>query len=79
MKKYVRDILNDLKQSKNSRDFIPEIPQASTDAKTVDLNAPEEAPLPEDLNNQEPSLDPEERVRQLDWQAQEDEVRETLG
>jgi hypothetical protein len=34
--------------------------------------------VPEDLNNQELSKNPEQRVRQLDFQAQEDEERETL-
>ena len=35
-------------------------------------------PLPGDLNNQELSDDPAERVKQLDYQAQKDEERETL-
>jgi hypothetical protein len=40
---------------------------------------PRPAPVvPQDLNNQELSRNPEERVRQLDFQAQEDEERETL-
>jgi len=33
-------------------------------------------PVPEDLSNQELSDDPLERVRQLDFQAQQDEERE---
>ncbi len=57
MKKYIRDILNDL-------------------AKKQDPAPP--PPVPEDLNNQELSKNPEQRVRQLDFQAQEDEERETL-
>jgi len=36
------------------------------------------APVPEDLNNQELSSDPDQRVRQLDFQAQEAEERERL-
>jgi hypothetical protein len=79
MKKYVRDILDDLKQPKNNRDFIPPVPKASTDAATVDLNAPEAPPTPDDLENQELSLDPAVRVQQLDQQAQDDEERETLA
>lgn len=39
---------------------------------------PPPPPVPEDLNNQELSQDPEQRVRQLDYQAQKDEERETL-
>jgi hypothetical protein len=40
---------------------------------------PPPAPVvPGDLNNQELSKNPEARVRQLDYQAQEDEERETL-
>jgi len=35
-------------------------------------------PLPQDLNNQILSKDPSQRVRQLDFQAQQDEERETL-
>lgn len=34
-------------------------------------------PVPEDLNNQELSNDPAERVRQLDYQAQKDQERES--
>lgn len=34
--------------------------------------------VPEDLENQKLSSDPEERVKQLAFQAQQDEERETL-
>jgi hypothetical protein len=34
--------------------------------------------VPQDLENQDLSPNPEERVKQLDFQAQEDEERETL-
>jgi hypothetical protein len=37
---------------------------------------PQEAP--EDLENQDLSSNPKERVKQLDFQAQQDEERETL-
>lgn len=57
MKKYIRDLLSDLKKKQDP---------------------PPEKPVPEDLNNQELSKDPDQRVRQLDYQAQEDEIRETL-
>ncbi len=51
MKKYIREILDDLKRKKN-----PVVPQ--------------------DLENQELSKDPAQRVRQLDFQAQQAEERE---
>ena len=35
--------------------------------------------VPEDLNNQTLSQDPQQRMRQLDYQAQKDEERETLS
>jgi hypothetical protein len=34
--------------------------------------------MPQDLENQNLSPNPEERVKQLDQQAQDDEIRETL-
>jgi hypothetical protein len=35
--------------------------------------------VPRDLNNQTLSKDPQQKVRQLDYQAQKDEERETLS
>lgn len=35
--------------------------------------------MPQDLENQVLSKDPQQRVRQLDYQAQKDEERETLS
>ena len=64
MKKYIREMLDDLRKEH--------------EAKTVKLDAPPAPALPEDLENQELSADPVERVRQLDQQAQDAEVRETL-
>lgn len=78
MKKYIREILDDLQPKKDGRDFIPPVAPSPTDGKTAYLNPPPEPPLPEDLNNQELSADPEERLEQLDYQAQENEERETL-
>lgn len=75
MKKYIREMLNDLRR-KASRDFIPPIPKPSTDAPVVDLNAAPEPVAPADLANQELSEDPLERVRQLDFQAQKSEERQ---
>jgi hypothetical protein len=59
MKKYIRDMIDDLRR------------------KTVKLDKPPEPALPGDLNNQILSDDPLERVRQLDFQAQKDEERES--
>lgn len=61
MKKYIREMIDDLTRRKN-KDYVPPVP-----------------PAPEDLANQELSSDPLQRVRQLDFQAQQDEERETLG
>jgi hypothetical protein len=77
MKQYIRDIINDLKKPRE-QGFTPEIPETPEGGKTVYLDPPKVAPVPEDLNNQEPSADKEERVKQLDYQAQKDEERETL-
>lgn len=52
MKKYIREMLDDLRRKKN--------PVA-----------------PEDLDNQELSKDPAQRVRQLDYQAQKSQERQT--
>ena len=40
-----------------------------------ELKAHKQPALETDLNNQAPSSDPAERLRQLDWQAQKDEER----
>jgi hypothetical protein len=59
MKKYIREILTDLKLTSG--------------------NAKLEPPHPQDLNNQILSKDPQQRVRQLDQQAQQSEERQTLS
>ena len=76
MKKYIREMLHDLTR-KNNKDYIPPVPETSTEGPSVDLNAPPEAALPGDLDNQKLSKSPQERTRQLDFQAQENEERET--
>lgn len=76
MKKYIRDMIDDLQRAKK-KDFLPPVPTSPTDGKTNFLTPPPEPPMPEDLTNQELSKDPHERVRQLDYQAQKDEERET--
>jgi hypothetical protein len=58
MKKYIREMLNDLKGGK----------KAGVTPQTA---------LPEDLSNQELSKDSEEKVKQLDYQAQQSELRQT--
>lgn len=55
MKKYIRQILDDLNKKRKDPPVVPD-----------------------DLNNQDLSKNPEERVRQLDFQAQELEEQETL-
>jgi hypothetical protein len=78
MKQYIRDIMDDLNQA-GDKDFVPTLPQTPTGGKIVYLDPPKLEPLPDDLDNQDLSSDPQERVEQLDYQAQENEERETLG
>ena len=75
MKKFIRQMIDDL-QRKNERDFIPPIPKPSSGGPVTDLNASPEPVMPNDLDNQELSDDPLERIRQLDFEAQLDEERE---
>ena len=75
MKKYIREMLGDLRR-KNTKDYIPPIPQPSTSAPVDDLDVPPAPPVPADLENQELSDDPLERIRQLDFQAQKSEERQ---
>jgi hypothetical protein len=63
MKKYIRNMLEDLKKKHDEKDPLPPVVSQV---------------VPQDLENQDLSSNPEERVRQLDQQAQDDEVRETL-
>jgi hypothetical protein len=69
MRKYIREMLQDLtgRRSAAGKSTIPSIPKAP---------APDPA-MPGDLNNQELSKDPLQRTRQLDYQAQRDEERQT--
>lgn len=66
MKKYIREMLDDLRK-KNAPAATP----------AVNLDSPAEPALPTDLENQILSDNSLERVRQLDFQAQSDEERET--
>jgi hypothetical protein len=76
MRKYIREMLREL-TGKKDKSYIPPIPKASGDASTVDLNAPAQAALPGDLNNQELSKNPLQRTKQLDYQAQKNDERES--
>ncbi|MBV8846994.1 MAG: hypothetical protein JO307_29655 [Bryobacterales bacterium] len=69
MKKYIRAVLDDLRSGK--KDYFPPVPKPSKRAKTIDLDVPPAPVIATDLDNQELSKDPEEMVRQLDWQAQQ--------
>ena len=75
MKKYIREMLDDLR-GKSTKDYVPPIPKPSTNAPEIDLNAGAEPALPTDLENQDLSDDPLERVRQLDFQAQQSQERQ---
>ena len=72
MKKYIREMIDDL-QGRKKKDYIPPVPQPAADAKTVSLDAPPAPVLPEDLSNQVLSDDPLQRVRQMDFQARQQE------
>jgi hypothetical protein len=76
MKTYIREMINDLRR-KGKRDFIPSIPKVSASGPVTDLNASPLPAVPADLQNQELSSDPLERIKQLDFEAHADEVRET--
>ena len=78
MKKSIREILDDLHRKRDQRDFIPPVRKSPKDAAVKDLTPAPEPVVPDDLENQELSPDEAERVRQLDFQAQENEERETL-
>lgn len=75
MKKYIREMINDLKRSK--KDFIPEVPKGAATESVTDLSPAPQPALPGDLSNQELSKDNEEKVKQLDFQAQQSERLQT--
>jgi hypothetical protein len=76
MRKYIREMLQDLVGRKD-KSYIPPIPKVSGDPTSVDLNPPPEPAMPGDLENQILSKNPKERTQQLDFQAQQNEERET--
>jgi hypothetical protein len=77
MKTYIRQMIDDLKRQRE-KDRIPPVPSSPTDGKTAYLDPPPQEPVAEDLNNQILSGNPLELEEQLDFQAQENEERETL-
>jgi hypothetical protein len=70
MKTYIREMIDDLRRE-HTNDAAPAVPAVPEPPQTGEPAAT----LPEDLNNQELSENPEERLRQLDFQAQKDEER----
>lgn len=78
MKKYIREMLDDLRK-KHHKDYVPPVPKPEPKAPTTDLAVPPEPPTPYDLENQILSKNPEERVRQFDFQAQQSEEEQTIG
>jgi hypothetical protein len=67
MKKYIREMIDDLKHSKG-KGFVPAVVKGT--------KASEKA-LPDDLSNQVLSTNAEERVKQLDYQVQQSERLQT--
>jgi hypothetical protein len=76
MKKYIREMIDDLKHSK-AKEFVPAGSKGKKENPVVDLTPPPQAALPDDLSNQVLSKNAEERVKQLDYQAFESERLQT--
>ena len=74
MKTYIRNMIDDLRRE-HTKNGPPTVPATPIAPETFEPAPPPEATLPEDLNNQELSSDPEERLRQEDFQAQKNEER----
>jgi hypothetical protein len=68
MKKHIREMIDDLKHSKANKDFVPPV---------ADLTPPPAPVVPDDLSNQVLSKNAEEKVKQLDYQAFENERLQT--
>lgn len=75
MKKHIREMIEDLKNSKG-KDFVPAAPAAKEDPMAL-MSPPPEAAVPDDLSNQVLSKNAEEKVKQLDYQAFESERLQT--
>lgn len=68
MRTYIREMIDDFRRRQTKKAKPP----------TIDLTPPPAPVLPKDLENQILSTDPAERVRQLDFQAQEQEEGKPL-
>jgi len=77
MKKYIREMIDDLKHSKANKDFVPPVPKGAGKESVADLTPPPAPVVPDDLSNQVLSNNAEEKVRQLDYQAFESERLQT--
>jgi hypothetical protein len=77
MKKYIREMIDDLKRPKENKEYIPPVPPGPKEDPVKELTPPPESALPNDLSNQILSQNDEERVKQLDYQAFESERLQT--
>jgi hypothetical protein len=77
MKKYIREMIDDLKHPKANKDFVPPVLKGGKENPLVELMPPPAAPVPDDLSNQMLSKNAEEKVKQLDYQAFESERLQT--
>jgi hypothetical protein len=76
MKKYIREMIDDLKNAKE-KGFIPAVPKEGKENPVADLTPPPARVVPDDLSNQVLAKNAEERVKQLDYQAFESERLQT--
>jgi hypothetical protein len=76
MKKYIREMIDDLKSPKSNKDFVPPVPKGAKEDPVKEMT-PSPQPMPQDLSNQELSKNAEEKVKQLDYQAQQSERLQT--
>jgi hypothetical protein len=77
MKKYIREMIDDLKRPRPSKDFIPPVPKGAKGDPVKELTPPPQPAMPGDLSNQILSKNAEEQVKQLDYQAFESERLQT--
>jgi hypothetical protein len=77
MKKYIREMIDDLRRPKENKNFVPPVPKNAA-KESVNNLTPKPAPAdPRDLSNQALSESHEEMVKQLDYQAFESERLQT--
>jgi hypothetical protein len=77
MKKYIREMIEDLKHLKENKDYIPPEPKGAKGDPVKELTPPLTPTTPGDLSNQILSKNTEEQVKQLDYQAVESERLQT--